>query len=183
MPLTLLIKLIYEIKEDSVRLEITVFRQLDWTGAGRIYLHSMPGRKEAWDHFLAEKQAMAISHVLCLTSDCEISEKSPDYASAIERDAIVDHLIKLGVEDFSIPEDLPRYINQIRALACEVESGAHLLIHCAAGIGRTGCAAIAILYELGVSYAVASDAVLAAGSTPETDEQWAFIQDYCAVNE
>lgn len=155
-----------------------MFRELSLDTKGRIFLHSMPARLEPWSDFLQASSASDISHILCLTSRAEIAEKSPCYALAIAQGDFVEHFIPLAVKDFSIPVDQQEYANQMRHLAGEVTQGAHLLIHCAAGIGRTGCAAMAVLKELGFNGDEAKEKVLAAGSTPETAEQWAFIQAY-----
>ncbi len=157
-------------------------RELALSSAGKIVLHSMPGRKELWAEAKAALLQYEISHVLCLNDASEIDEKSPEYGQAIKQGGFVDHFIQLPVTDFSVPDDIQSYRRQIHAIALDVEKGAHLLIHCAAGVGRTGCAAMAVLQELGFSEHEAREKVLAAGSTPETAEQWAFIESYQTVN-
>jgi protein-tyrosine phosphatase len=170
----------YSLKNEFCLME--KFREVAIAHKGKIFLHSMPGRKESWSE---AKQAIAqhnISYILCLTANAELIEKSPDYAAFIESElankAPVKQIIHIAIEDFSIPTDAGLYTEQINLAAQSVIQGAHLLIHCAAGIGRTGCAAIALLQELGASASEAQSLVLAAGSNPETDEQWRFIRGY-----
>ncbi len=166
---------------------MVMFREIEIAQKGKVFLHSMPGRKEVWHDAKKAFEDNSISHVLCLTSSAEMHEKSPEYAAFFKQEQaqkeIVKRFIHISIEDFSIPKDSDFYRKQISLAADAVVQGAHLLIHCAAGIGRTGCAAIVLLQELGLSASEAQSLVLAAGSHPETDQQWGFIRAYKPIIE
>ena len=158
------------------------FREIAVDQTGKLYLHSMPGRNELWDEAARAIKQYNIHHILCLNSNAEIHQKSPEYgaflADALAVENLVSQITQISIEDFSIPVDIESYTAQINLVAQSLAQGEHILIHCAAGIGRTGCAAIALLQELGMSASESQSKVLAAGSNPETDEQWGFIRAY-----
>ena len=56
-----------------------------------------------------------------------------------------------------------------------LSAGRRVLIHCGAGIGRTGTLAVCVLVALGQTRAEAEAVVRAAGSQPETPEQHALV--------
>ena len=56
-------------------------------------------------------------------------------------------------------------------LAASLKKGDAILMHCGAGIGRTGTMATAVLMALGTAREAALRAVQAAGSHPETPSQ------------
>ncbi|MEA3452124.1 MAG: hypothetical protein U9Q83_09520 [Bacteroidota bacterium] len=60
---------------------------------GGIYLHSMPCRYEDKSEFLEELNNKKIDKIICLVSDDEINQKSPDYMAIIKNN-------ELGVERF-----------------------------------------------------------------------------------
>ena len=50
--------------------------------AGKLYLHSMPGRYEDWQKFASEVNYRTIDFIVCLTSEVEIKKESQSYAEA-----------------------------------------------------------------------------------------------------
>lgn len=59
-----------------------------------------------------------------------------------------------------------------------IRQGGTVLLHCAAGVGRTGTAAVCILLTLGLPLHEAYGLVRSAGSGPETPEQRRFVEDF-----
>ena len=108
----------------------------------------------------------------------EIAAKSPDYKVAIERQRLSCAIDIYPIQDFSTPEDQQHFSRALQKCAERLQRGESLLIHCAAGIGRTGSSAICLLLKLGYSLAEATDLVTAAGSGPETSGQKRFIARY-----
>lgn len=160
-----------------------VFRSLKSEFSGRIFLHSMPGRFETLAACQSQLQAAQVTLILCLTSRDEVADKSPEYAQALMQQRVGVKVLEFAVQDFSIAEDIEAYRDAIREVARVVSTGDNVLIHCAAGIGRTGSAAICLLYELGVTISEAKIQVAAAGSGPETLEQLQFFDRYQMTGE
>ena len=138
---------------------------------GKLFLTSMPGRFNPLDEFLQEIQASDIQHILCLVTDEEIAEYSPEYLDAIHADDLPAKLWRHPIPDFGIPEnraELDQTIGEMRKLLL---AGNSLVIHCAAGIGRTGMVAIMLLIRLGFTPHIASRTIELAGSAPDTQAQ------------
>jgi protein-tyrosine phosphatase len=152
----------------------SLFRRVDIPDVlGCLYLHAMPGRHEALSRALEEIDLLRITHVVSLASIEEIRVKSPEYALLLERGPGWSSLV-IPVPDFGVPEDEGAFNARAREAAELLRSGENLLVHCGAGIGRTGTFAICVLRELGFDPGEASRAVLEAGSRPETPEQQAL---------
>lgn len=143
--------------------------------AGRLYLHSMPGRAEAYSDAAAEIERQRIDRVICLTDDDEVRQRSPAYARAIEH-GVPWKQVAHPVPDFGIPEDAEAFQKVAGEVAEALRRGERILVHCAAGIGRTGLMAAAVLTHLGMSLSDAASAVRAAGSSAQSVEQQRFLE-------
>ena len=136
--------------------------------AGQLHLHSMPGRYEPLDAVLREIAARGVSCVAYLAPIDEIDRKSPDYARAL-RDGSAPCIIKIDpIPDYAAPDDEAAFWKFAQELADGLKAGKAILIHCGAGVGRTGTMAAAVLMMLGSSGEAALKTVKAAGSGPET---------------
>jgi protein-tyrosine phosphatase len=149
--------------------------------AGRLFLHSMPGRYEAYEDARQEIARCRISRVVCLAPLAEVKTKSPLYAQAIEAPRPSWKQEMFPVAYYGIPEDRDTFWRLAQCLATGLRRGERMLIHCEAGIGRPGTLAICVLVALGVTADDARAAVEAAGSSPETSAQrevisWAATQ-------
>lgn len=143
---------------------------------GRLYLTRMPGYK---GDYAAERDAIrqaGVNSVLCLAPLDEIAEKSPPYAQAIQAHLIPWKQWMLPVPDFGAPADRDAWLAHIREAGERLKQGETLAIHCAAGIGRTGTAAVCLLMALGMGHEEARQAVIAAGSDPEAADQVELIE-------
>ena len=117
---------------------------------GSVYLHSMPGRRETIEEFFTAADEQDIDCIACLTSIEEIREKSPSYSAALESGLMRQTILAFPIEDFGIPDNLERFFEYISQLANLLRKKNKLLIHCGAGIGRTGLCAICLLCVLGL---------------------------------
>lgn len=143
---------------------------------GRLWLSAMPGRLEAWPQFLAEASQAGLTQVVCLTPREEIAQLSPAYHAAVLRGRLPFRWTLMPIRNFGVPEDMAGFRDLVRDLAERLEGGESVLLHCAAGMGRTGSAAACILKALGLSTQEALARVRQAGSNPQNADQAGFIE-------
>lgn len=150
-----------------------VFRhvQLPQHVRGSLLLHSMPGRLEPLEVAWGQVRADGVQAIVNLARPDEIWEKSPDYAKALQSGHLPCPVISFPVKDYGTPRCREAFWQLTVDLARRLEAGERILVHCAAGIGRTGTLATCLLIALGETQAAAAKAVRTAGSSPETDGQ------------
>ena len=158
-------------------------RPLDFTPLlpevpGRIWLGPMPGRLEPWASFVAEAQARGITRVVCLTPRHEVASLSPAYHAALTQDMLPFAWQSLPMRDLGLAEQAQLFRDGIDAVAQAVRAGDAVLLHCAAGIGRTGTAAACLLKHLGLPAGLALQRVREAGSSPESALQSGLIDTF-----
>lgn len=146
--------------------------------AGQLFLHSMPGRLEPFDEAKKTIVASGVRQVVCLTPPDEIEEKSPDYAKAIRAGVPWRHVTH-PIPDFGVPENAESFRKVVESTASALKQGDNVLVHCAAGIGRTGTFAVALLCRLGIPLHEARRIVRNAGSSAESLAQVDFLQTVC----
>ena len=142
---------------------------------GRLYLCSMPGRFEPLEIFLQGLETAEVGNVVCLVSDEEIGRKSPDYLDAIQHHEIPANLLRFEITDYGLPAsrvELDQMLDQVRG---KLDDGESVVIHCAAGIGRTGMVAIRLLTRMGMPLEQATEIIRLAGSSPDTQAQRDFL--------
>lgn len=145
---------------------------------GRLWLSSMPGRFEPWPRFVAEAQAAGIVVLVCLTPRHEVARLSPDYHAALDDGTLPFRLLHAPMHDFGLDEQRERFDRAVAAAAQALRDGDAVLLHCAAGIGRTGTAAACVLKTLGLRTAVALQRVRDAGSDPESALQSGLVDEF-----
>jgi len=145
---------------------------------GSLYLHKMLGRNENLSESFQEIRIQSINWILSLAPMEEIRAKSPSYAQAIQLGKLPCEFTAFPITDYGVPERQSDFASLVKDIAERLRNGERIVIHCGAGIGRTGTMACCILAELGHSEDEARNAIKAAGSGPETDEQNDLIHWY-----
>lgn len=148
--------------------------------AGSLRLHSMPGRREPLEQVWEQIRSDAIQVIVCLAGPEELRAKSPSYSTAIAAKTVPCSMESFPIADFGVPGDREAFWSLASKIAMQLKAGGHVLIHCGAGIGRTGTLATCVLLALGEPRAKADQAVSAAGSHPETPEQRELVS-WCAA--
>lgn len=141
---------------------------------GRLWLHRMPGRKESLEEAWETIVKNGIKRVICLATKDEIRVKSPTYAKALANVVPWNH-VWFPIPDYDIPESVESFSVTTKYVGDALMAGENILIHCGAGIGRTGMFAIGVVFGLGFSAEYSTELVKAAGSGPETDAQRKFL--------
>ena len=153
------------------------FRPVELPGSvrGSLWLSAMPGRFGSWRDFERRAQAAGLRVVVCLTPQDEIEELAPDYAAAVLRGEGPYEWVHLPVPNFGVPPDARGFRQAIGRIAQRLQAGDAVLMHCAAGMGRTGSAAACVLKALGLSTEEALQRVRDAGSNPQNAAQSGFV--------
>ena len=157
-----------------------LFRQLSIKQVpGVIYLHSMPGRDEDIEYSFKQIKHNKIHKIIALVEIDEIKTQSPDYYKAIETNTVpVEKIIRVPIPDFGIPEtevEIGTFKDAIEESHSLLKRGKNILVHCAAGIGRTGTFTAGLLLRFGIAFDEAIDMVERKGSTAETPDQLEFL--------
>ena len=135
----------------------------------------MPGRFEAWSAFEAQAHRSKLTLVVCLTPRSEIAELSPAYHAAIVQGSVPFRWSHLPMRNFGVPEDPANFRREVGQIAQALRQGETVMLHCAAGIGRTGSTAACVLKALGLSTEEALQRVLDAGSNPQNAQQSGLV--------
>lgn len=146
--------------------------------AGSLWLAAMPGRFESWAEFCARSKAAHLALVLCLTPRDEVALGAPQYHRAIAEGTLPFRWLNAPMRNYGLPEDLPAFQDAIAQVAAALHGGESVLLHCAAGIGRTGTAAACVLKRLGLDNESALARVRQAGSNPENALQSGLVDRF-----
>lgn len=142
---------------------------------GQLWLAPMPGRFEPWSLFESEAQARRLSLVVCLTPRGEVAQLSPRYHAAVLAGGTGFRWMHLPMRNFGLPEDPSAFRRDITSVAAALREREAVLLHCAAGLGRTGTAAACVLKALGLDADAALQRVRDAGSNPQNAEQSGLV--------
>jgi protein-tyrosine phosphatase len=142
---------------------------------GQLWLGPMPGRFNAWPAFEAQAQRTGLGLVVCLTPRSELAELSPDYHAAVVAGRMDFRWLHLPMRNFGVPDDPAGFRRDVNEIAAAIRRGDAVLLHCAAGIGRTGTTAACVLRALGLDAAESLQRVRDAGSNPQNAEQSGLV--------
>ncbi|MPZ76536.1 MAG: phosphatase [Deltaproteobacteria bacterium] len=165
----------------SLKRETKLFRRVDLPPqvAGRLLLHSMPGRFEAIERVWHQLRSEAVGAIVCLNEKYEIVLKSSQYAEALENGNVPCSVLAFEIREGGVPEDRDAFWALANDVANRLQSGEAVLIHCAGGVGRTAMLAVSVLLALGEPMTEAERLVSQAGSIVETMAQIEMLS-WCA---
>jgi protein-tyrosine phosphatase len=142
---------------------------------GTLWLSSMPGRFSPWASFETEARRAGLALVVCLTPRDEVAELSPAYHAALAQGQVPFRWLNVPMPNFGLPEDPPAFRREIGRIAQALRDGDAVMLHCAAGLGRTGTVAACVLKALGLKQADALERVRQAGSNPQNAKQTGLV--------
>lgn len=142
---------------------------------GRLWLGAMPGRFQSWHDFEAQARRGGLQLVVCLTSRAEVGELSPDYDAALAAGSLPFRWLNLPMPNFGVPDDPAVFRREVLRVANALRGGESVLLHCAAGVGRTGSTAACVLKALGLETDEALQRVREAGSNPQNAQQSGLV--------
>lgn len=145
---------------------------------GALWLSSMPGRLEPWPIFLSEARQVGLTAVVCLNPLTEVAELSPAYHAAIRAGELPFRFNHIPMRNFGLAAQADLFRASIESVADDLARGEVVLLHCAAGLGRTGTVAACLLKRLGVPKDEALARVRAAGSNPESAVQTGLVDTF-----
>ncbi len=141
---------------------------------GALYASPMPGMLGDFEQDIASIRQAGIDRVVCLAGPEEVRVKAPFYAAVLRKGSLGWPTTQFGIPDGDAPADREAFLALAREVAADLRAGQRVLIHCAAGIGRTGMLAVLVLMALGQGLEAARRAVRRAGSGAEGGTQWAL---------
>ena len=143
---------------------------------GSLWLAGMPGRFESWSTFEARAGRAALTLVVCLTPRSEMAQLSPAYYAAVAQGGLPFRWLNLPMRNFGLPEDPAGFRRDVRDIAHALKRGEAVMLHCAAGLGRTGSTAACVLKSLGLPTEDALQRVRDAGSNPQNALQSGLVE-------
>ena len=152
----------------------TAMHQVPLATTGKLYVMPHPDPKHL-DQVLEEFRRSAIRTVVSLLDERDIAELGLEREDA-RCTALGLSFVHFPIPDYGLPQPGP-FASLVRSLARNLVAGQSIVIHCRAGIGRTGMLACCILKQLGATAdeAIARVSEARDSSVPDTPEQRRFI--------
>ena len=145
-------------------------------GSGRLCVMAKPTSGEWIDEEFDAIKAFGISRVVSLLEAPEAYSVGLSHEERYCRDRGID-FVQYEIKDREIPDSETDFLLLIQALHSGIAEGLDTVIHCRAGIGRTGVVAAAILIKHGLGGSESFDTVSAARcvQVPDTEQQKEYV--------
>jgi protein-tyrosine phosphatase len=154
--------------------------ELDFGTPGRVYRGPMPfGREDPNGLLFPAYRSAGISAVVVLAEAEECLRKTGRDVLAFYREQGLE-VIHAPIPDFAVPIG-ESFEKALQAVEKRARAGQHTVVHCSAGIGRTGMFMACLAHDL-----LGLDGNAAIGwvrqfipTAVENEEQKAFVREYC----
>lgn len=135
------------------------------------------------DHVRAIGETGGRATVVCLAERHELADRYPDYVAWLEAEHGA-RAVWWPIHDLHAPP-VERMLPFVDDLVTRLRDGGDLLVHCAAGIGRSGTTAVCVLTRLGVAVeaALAVVAVHRPAAGPEVGAQRELVEAVAAFGQ
>lgn len=155
-----------------------IFYRVAQFGSGFLAVMAKP---TAGDWVDEEFSGLAEADIGCVVSLLECAE-AREVGLASEQAHCGAHgmeFVSYPIPDRGLPHSVPHFADFTRGLYAAVFKGRNTVVHCRAGIGRTGVVAAGILLHAAVTPKDAFDRVSAARGmqVPDTDEQYRWLEE------
>lgn len=145
------------------------------TTKGKLSLMARPLGGEYLEEFIQDLKDLQVTILLSLL---ELSEQ---YELGLSKQAY--YCEKYGIRSINLPipdrglPSTPKAVELVKQLQQQLDQGEHIVIHCRAGIGRTGIIAGAVLVASGVAPQTALQIISDTRKVqvPDTEEQAAWL--------
>ena len=165
---------------DTKQILNRIYKSPDNTIFGDLYISSCPGIGRDLATDIKTIQDLNIVIVLSLLEEHELSHLG---AKSLLKELSVKNIqwMRFEIENFGVPK-FSQYalLNQnINTVSNDIINGKNILIHCMAGLGRTGMIAALILIKLGIDINQSIKLIrnIRPGSI-ETEEQEKFVRNF-----
>ncbi|PPC74528.1 protein tyrosine phosphatase [Pokkaliibacter plantistimulans] len=151
-------------------------------GLGRLYVMAKPVAGEWVDEEFASIARSGISLMVSLLEWHEASEVGLEQEALLAQRHGMEFR-SYPVADRGLPADKVQFVGFIHDLLGQISAGAQVVVHCRAGIGRTGIVAASLLIAAGYSAGDAFALVSAKRGVevPDTEEQQAWVTELAAA--
>lgn len=109
---------------------------------------SLCGKHAIGPDWMAAMERCGATTVVCLVQEHELLDRYPDYVQWL-REHQGGRALWFPIHDLHAPA-VEHAVVIVDQLTTRLQQGEHLLVHCAAGIGRAGTLAACVLMELGM---------------------------------
>jgi len=156
--------------------ESAAFFRIDAIGIGFLAVSPHPAHSGDAAMMIREFATGEVQQVISLLEQAEAIELGLEKEAALVNEQSMEFL-SFPIPDLGLPESVIDFAGLSYKLFHQVESGINTLIHCRAGIGRSGLLAASILLHGGrsVQQAFAQVSQMRGRQVPETEQQGEWL--------